>query len=366
MRSTKSRLLASTALVAAGAMASGAMAAEMKPSATVGGFFNHSTHFANQDSNDGTNKGNISSRNNIELFFKLSGEMANGLKVGGRIEIEGTGGGAGADESWLDISGAWGMARAGYTQSGRYAAVSAAGAPSAAYGVNSGHTHFWFDDSVGGMRFLRPLGSVNTDIGENQPTLTYYTPRFNGFQLTGSYRYRIDDGAGGKYGRVGDEDTQYTNALDGSVHYAGELGGMALNLMLGAASASAPNDGGACGSDNYQGMNAGVKLSTQGFTVGAQIADVDDETRCASGTAMHVGAMYGQGPWAISVTAFDGSVEQSPADGDAEYTAWTLGFGYTVGPGLKLVASYQDAEMDGEGDADNAGQAVMVGVNVGF
>ena len=53
-----------------------------------------------------------------------------------------------------------------------------------------------------------------------------------------------------------------------------------------------------------------------GFTVGAQIADVDDEQRCGSGTAYHVGAMYGQGPWAISVTAIDGEVEQT--DGGLE------------------------------------------------
>ena len=136
--------------------------------------------------------------------------------------------------------------------------------------------------------------------------------------------------------------------------------------MLGAGVASAPTAGGACGGDDYRTLNAGVKLSAQGFTVGGQVADVEDETNCGSGTAMQAGAMYGQGPWAISATALQGENQHTAASGDAEYTAWSLGFGYTVGPGLKLVASYQSADMDGEGDADNAGQAVMVGVNVGF
>lgn len=371
MKSHKHKLLATTALVAAASMVGGAAHAEaMKQALSLGGFFNHSTHFANQDAHDGANRGNVSSRNNIEVFFNLAGELENGVKVGGRIELEGAAaGGSRIDETWIDLSSGWGMIRAGYMQSGRYGDTGSLAAPSAAYGVSSGHTHFWFDDggtALADHRFIRPLGSVYTDVGEDQPTITYYTPRFNGFRLTGSYRYRIDDSDTTGYGRVAKEDSEYNNALDGSIHYSGEIGGIGLAMMLGAGTASAPNDGGDCGGDNYQTMNAGVKLSAQGFSVGGQVADVDDETRCGSGTAYQAGAMYGQGPWAVSVTAINGSVEESPAPGDAEYTAWSLGFGYTLGPGLKLVASYQDAEVDGEGDADNAGQAVMVGVNVGF
>ena len=369
MKSHKHKLLATTALVTAATMGGGtALAEAMKPALSLGGFFNHSTHFADQDSRQ--NKGNVSSRNNVEIYFNVAGEMDNGMKVGGRVQLEGAKAGSAADESWISLSSDWGQIRAGYMQSGLYGHTWAVQAPSAAYGVSSGHAHFWFDNPPDGAlanyRFLRALGSVNTDIGENEPTITYYTPRFNGFQLTGSYRYGINEVAS-DYGRVANEDTEYSNALDGSIHYAGDMGGVAFGVMLGAASASAPNNGGDCGSDDYRALNAGAKLSAQGFTFGAQIADVDDEARCGSGTAMQAGAMYGQGPWAISVTGFNGEIEQSPASGDAEYSAWSLGMGYTLGPGLKLVASYQDVEYDGEGtDSDDAGQAFMVGVNVGF
>ena len=367
MKSYKHQLLATTAMVAAGAIASsGAMAESMAPSASLGGFFNHTTHFANQDAHDGSNRGNISSRNNIEVFVNIAGEMENGLKVGGRVEFEGaSAGGTRIDHTWIDLSSGWGLVRAGYMQSGRYGDTSAVAAPTAAYGVSSGHSHFWFDDTVGG-RFEGPLGSVYTDVGDDQPTLTYYSPRFNGFRFTGSYRYRIDNSDTSGYGRVADEDTQYHNAMDGSVHYEGEVGGVGVAMMVGAGVAAAPNNGGECGSDDYQTLNAGMQLRAHGFTVGGQVADVDDDMRCGGGTAMHAGAMYGQGPWAISITAFDGENQHTAAPGDATYTAWSLGFGYTVGPGLRFLASYQDAEMDGEGDADNAGQALMVGINVGF
>ena len=371
MKSHKHQLLATTALVAAATMGGGSALAEaMKPALSLGGFFNHSTHFADQDSRE--NKGNVSSRNNIEIYFNASGEMDNGMKVGGRVQLEGAKAGSAADESWISLSSDWGQIRAGYMQSGRYGHTFDVQAPSAAYGVSSGHAHFWFDSpadsAISKHRFLRPAGSVNTDIGENEPTITYYTPRFNGFQLTGSYRYGINEVAS-DYGRVANEDTEYSNAIDGSIQYSGDMGGVAVSVMLGAAGATGPNTvvDGSCGNDDYAAMNAGVKLSAQGFTVGAQIADVDDELRCASGTAMHAGAMYGQGPWAVSITAFDGEAEQSTAPGDATYTAWSLGFGYTLGPGLKLVTSYQDVEYDGEGtDQDDTGQAFMVGFNVGF
>ena len=358
MKSYKHQLLATSALVAAMSLAGGAaLAAEeekemmeaVAPHFSLGGFFNHSTHFADQDSRE--NKGNISSRNNIEIYFDASGEMENGVTVGGRVQLEGAKAGSAADEAWISLSSGWGQIRAGYMQSGRYGNTFAVQAPSAAYGVSSGHAHFWFDSpadsAISKHRVLRPAGSVNTDIGENEPTITYFTSRFNGFQLTGSYRYGINEVAS-DYGRVANEDTEYSNAIDGSIHYAGEVGGVGVGLMLGAAGAAGPNTvvDGSCGNDDYAAMNAGVKISAQGFTVGAQIADVDDELRCASGTAMHAGAMYGQGPWAISVTAFDGDVEESTAPGDATYTAWSLGFGYTIGPGVKAVASYQDVDYD--------------------
>ena len=228
MKSCKHQLLATSALVAAASMAGGAANAEaMKPALSLGGFFNHSTHFADQDSR--MNKGNVSSRNNIEIYFNASGEMDNGLKVGGRIQLEGAKAGSAADESWISLSGAWGQTRAGYMQSGRYGNTWAVQAPSAAYGVSSGHAHFWFDSpadsAISKHRFLRPMGSVNTDIGENDPTITYFSPRFNGIQLTGSYRHGINEVAS-DYGRVANEDTEYSNAIDGSAHCAGDVGGV--------------------------------------------------------------------------------------------------------------------------------------------
>ena len=113
-------------------------------------------------------------------------------------------------------------------------------------------------------------------------------------------------------------------------------------------------------------MNAGVRLSAMGFSVGGILSDVEDEQRCGSGTAMHVGAMYGQGPWAISVTMHDGDHAQSAADGEAELSVWAVGARYTLGGGVNLYASFQNAEITNEAGASNEGQTLTTGIRVGF
>ena len=136
--------------------------------------------------------------------------------------------------------------------------------------------------------------------------------------------------------------------------------------MAGAASASASSGAGACGEDDYQAVNGGIRLSAMGFSVGGILSDVDDEQRCGSGTAMHVGASYGQGPWALSVTAHDGDHAQSAADGEAELSVWAVGARYTLGGGVTLHASFQDAEVTNEAGDSNSGQAFTAGLRVGF
>ena len=174
------------------------------------------------------------------------------------------------------------------------------------------------------------------------------------------------NGSGGQNIGFANELTDYTNAVDGSVQYVGDVGGIGVTLMAGAASASASDGPGMCGEDDYQAVNGGIRLNAQGFSVGGILTDVDDEQRCGSGTAMHVGASYGQGPWAISVTAHDGDHAQSAADGEAELSVWAVGARYTLGGGVRLVASFQDAEISNEAGESNSGQALSAGIAVSF
>ena len=396
MKSYKNQLLTTSALVgAASVVGAPALAEAMDPSISVGGFFFHDTHFVSQDMD--TNQGSVAHYTDAEVIFGLNGELENGLRIGGRVELEGITGGDQIDETRLDISGAWGMVRLGMSNSGRYGHTWSVAGPNVAHGVSSGVQTEWLDyvsvlgKGTGGMFFRQPLGSAHTDISNDDPAITYFSPRFNGFQFTATHRPTVQGGgSGGKNIGLANEvaadtpasikhmggdhvDTpaavvpgDYTDAVDVSAQYQGDIGGVGVTLMAGAASASASSDAGKCGEDDYQAVNGGVRLSAMGFSVGGIMSDVDDEQRCGSGTAFHVGASYGQGPWAISVTAHDGDHSQSATAGEAELTVWAVGARYTLGPGVRLLASFQNAELTNEAGATNEGQAFTAGIAVNF
>ena len=383
MKARKHQLLATSALATAAMALPGVAAAEMmKPALSVGGFFYHDTHFASQD--DDENKGSIAHYIDAEVFFKMSGELDNGLKVGGRIELEGitqtshTGtkvmgsdgnektvksGGDDIDEARLDLSGAWGMLRLGMTNSGRYGHSWSVTGPNVAHGITSGVQTEWlaFPGGTGSFVFRRPLGSAHPDVSNDDPAITYFTPRFNGFQLALTHRPTVKNSGGRNLG-FADETKDYTDALDASVQYSGDVGGMKVALVLGGATADAP-----AGNEDYQIVNGGAKVSASGFSVGGHMADVEDAMNNATGTVYSVGASYGQGPWAVSTTFHDGSVEHTAANPkDSEMSTWAVGTRYTLGPGVRVLASYQSAEVTAENGESNEGSAFTLGVAVNF
>ena len=283
----------------------------MEPSISVSGFFFHDTHFISQDMD--TDRGSVAHHTDAEVLFNMNGELENGLKIGGRVELEALQGGDQIDETYLIVSGAWGGVRFGMSNSERYRATWSVAGPNVAHAVSSGVQTEWLANpgGVGGF-FRQPLGSAHTDISNDDPAISYFSPRFNGFRFTATHRPTVQQ-TGGTNIRWADETMDYTNAVDVSADYSGDIGGIGVTLMAGGASASASDGAGACGEDDYQAVNGGIRLSAMGFSVGGILSDVDDEQRCGSGTAMHFGASYGQGPWAISVTAHDGDMAQTPA-----------------------------------------------------
>lgn len=364
MKTRKSRLLATSALAGAGMALPGVAAAEMmKPAISVGGYFFHDTHFASQDMDE--NKSSVLHHLDSEVHFKLAGELDNGLKIGGRIELESQTGGDQIDESWLDLSGAWGMLRFGTKNSGRYGHSWSVTGPNVAHGVTSGVQTEWlvFPGGTGSYAFRRPLGSAHPDVSNDDPALTYFTPRFNGFQISATHRPEVKNTGGKNIGTGGSDDTaNYTNALDGSVQYSGDVGGMKVALMLGAGSA-----GGPAGEEDYQVVNGGARVTASGFSFGGTMADVEDAKNNGTGTAYSVGASYGQGPWAVSATFHDGEIDHT-ADNPAssELSVWALGTRYTLGPGVRVLASYQSAEVTAETGENNEGSAFSLGVAVNF
>jgi outer membrane protein OmpU len=394
----KKYLLATTSLVAASVLVGGNALAEAQPlNISLSGYYNFDAHLFDEVQDGGSNNHSMVTAQDAEINFNMRGELDNGMKIGGRIELEASNNNDQIDQSWITLEAGWGRIDLGGINSGRYNLSWTVNAPNVAHGISSGVQTEWLthNGGLGTFAFRRPLGSANNDASNDDQGIHYYSPRFNGFLLALSYRPSVSttQGAGGGSENIGqiNEATNYHDAVDIGVHYTGDVGGVGLTATAGYATASAPTNaltavanGGTEAFNDYELLSGGIRLSYEGFRAGGMIANVtegfcvdggdadcaDATDRSSAGTAYTVGVSYGQGPWAVSAQMHEGDVEDSIGiAGDSELSVWSLGASYTLGPGLRVIASFQDAELDNEDGVaanGNNGDSFSIGIAAGF
>jgi hypothetical protein len=394
------KYLYGTTALAAVALAAGPALAEAEPlHMELGGYYTIWYMYADPDkaANGSSAVGDFTALQNAEVYFKMRGELDNGLKVGGRIELEAESTGDQIDQHYLVLAGGFGEFRLGSINSGRYSYGWNTDAPAVGIGINSG----WGSTIINpqnnsGARFRSVGVSTVIDFSNDEAKITYFTPRFNGFQLTASWTPRGHRTTSNSVGQGGstfffsgpaDENLINTNGFDLGLSYSGDFDGVGVEVQAGLATAQASNQADNApeiGDDPFA-YNAGIAVSFSGFTVAGSFAVVDDPlgflcsgvsvgtATCASsneGEAFNVGIGYSTGPWDFSLTYFQGEEEGFTAiSGDDENTFVALAASYTLGPGLRLSASFLDLDFDGEapGSADdNDGIAVLFGVHAGF
>jgi len=400
----KKYLYGTTALAAAGLLAGPAFAATPLHM-ELGGFFQQFFGYANPDkaSNGATNPNKAGNYKNAEVYFKMRGELDNGLKVGGRLELEGDNGGDQIDQAFLTLSGGFGQLRLGAINSGRYSYGWNTDAPSVGVPINSG----WVSSFVpalnnSGFRFRSPGLSTVIDASNDEEKITYFTPRVNGFQFALSWTpeaHKVTSnsvGQGGESFRFtgpADRNLFFTNAADLGVSYSAEFQGVGIEAQAGIGVADAPNvvDQGttqASFNDKYLAYNGGLSLSYQGFTAAGSFAVVDQGLafNCAlgggglassgactasnEGESYNFGVGYNTGPWAVSATYFNGQEEGLIANpGDEENEFFTVAASYTLGPGLRTALTFLHADLSDDlptSAGDNTGDAVIWGVFASF
>ena len=385
----KKYLLATTSLVAASVLAGGNALAEAQPlNISLGGYYAFDVHLFDEVQDGGSNNHGMVTAQDAEVNFNMRGELDNGMKIGGRIELEASNNGDQIDQHWLTLESGWGRIDVGAINSGRYNLSWTVNAPNVSHGISSGVQTEWlsFNGGLGTFAFRRPLGSANVDASNDDQGIHYYSPRFNGFQLAFSYRPGVSTisgaGAGGRNIGAINTNTAYTDAIDGAVHYTGDMGDVGVTALLGFATAAAP---GSANVSDYEQVGGGFRISSQGFRVGGMLTDVsngfcvDDGVgavctspgdRSSAGTAFTFGASYSSGPWAVSAQVHSGEVEDSIGiAGSSELDVWSVGASYTLGPGLRMITSYQDAELsneDGIAGNGNSGNSFSIGIAAGF
>jgi hypothetical protein len=367
----KKQLYGTTFLVALGLSITPAAAGMDPIHLELGGSFKQNFGFGEQDL--GTSTANQVSYQNNEVHFKMRGELDNGLVIGGAIELEAESTGDQIDQHYVTLSGGFGQLRLGSINSGRYSMI--IGSPNVGLGPNSGSQgqYMTMTDNGGGT-----ATSTYSDISGDSQKITYFTPRFSGFQLAASWSPTTGTTAG-EDNNLASDLTEYQDAWDFGVSYKGDINDASISAMLGVGGAHAPSVAKAAGFDNWLTWNAGVKVGYAGFTVGGGVT-VNEEgqsnaagTTSNEGTAWTLGASYSTGPYSFSVARFEGNSKGFIARADdSERESWAVGAKYQIGPGLSTSLTFYQADTKGQAAATgttvtkNDGTAVIWGLAVGF
>ncbi|TVQ83190.1 MAG: porin [Micavibrio sp.] len=374
------KLLFATTAVAGFAMFATPVAAQGL-SLDLGGFYRGYGLWQRNDIPN-SNLRNLDFRHDSEVHFTGEVTLDNGLTVGVHSEISLGNEVAGTtavashdttDETYVYFSGNWGRINFGREDGAQYLLQVAA--PSADSNVDGLRTYFQgLNANPGGSRIgaILPGGGPGTagakgfdyanDMARYANKITYFTPKFNGFQGGVTYAPEVQNGLKAVNNGVGG--MAATNS-GGNLKNLWELGarwdgqfedvGISLGAGWGRASAdvSAPGAGTAGGKTRTQ-WNIGSNLSFNQFSAG--IAYARDNHGVSTGTGATgfdrertwvFGLGWENGPWNAGVSYMDKEFQFAGAT-DVDYERWTFGAGYQFGPGMSFRGAIAFGDFDGD------------------
>ena len=413
----KKILLGTSALAMAGAFAGQANAATWD--LDWGGYYEASIAYASSDrGGDDDGFDGVDVLTDSEIIFTPSITLDNGLTFGVDIQLEGTSGGTGdrIDESFAFVKGSFGQVLIGSENSAGYKMMY--GAPDVTWiNVNSGSGSVLIPGIYDNDVFRGTGGSSFVEVGRNNDAerITYFTPRFSGFQLGVSYARDgnessgfIDDDASGVLHDIFDIGANYVNSFgafdiaiagrygtatledrDGTPGTAGtpRIDGIAIapngrailfngpapvgaTVVRNPVAATAGTAGtGPNGGGDPEVWAVGLNLGYGGFKIGGSYAKSDDSGYLAQdGTFFDLGVSYTTGPWGMSFTYSKGENEVTAGGPDSELDQYIAGVTYKLGPGVTAgaYAGYADFDAPGGDAGDIDGFYVGTGFKLNF
>lgn len=400
----KKLLLAGTALVGLAALSAPAHA-EVKLG--LGGFFRGYGVWADSDVD---NLHELDLRRDSEIHVSGETVLDNGLTVGFHTEQK-LGGTTSTDEAYGYFSGPWGRVNLGSEDGAAY--LLQVGAPSAdsnvdglrtyIQGVTAADAIFTAGTGLPGLTAANvgnavfDYDQVSDPTAANTERLTYLTPKFEGFQAGLSYAPKQGQSSVGTAVMTTDTDLgQYENIWDVSARWDGEFQGFGISVGGGYSNAGLEQDDalvlGAANEDSapvlVDGLtqwNAGLNLTWNSFSLGGSYLRAETENQDAfdagdnaavSDTLANldvmretwvIGGAWENGPFHAGVSYLNQNTSRdgagATADGgeikevDAEVEKFTVGGGYTYGPGMTFRGAVAWGSFDNSTVAADAGQA---------
>ncbi|MCF8466326.1 MAG: porin [Sneathiella sp.] len=330
----KKAILGTTALVAVGVLAAGTASASDKIKLGVGGYMQSTYFYQSSDEPAGT-ADRIPDRvtQEGEIFFYGQTTLDNGLKFGVNVQLEAYTATDQVDETYIYVDGSFGRVLLGSEDSAGYLMHYTSPSPVPMYSADSANIY--------------PTGQGNTtrpNMFADRDKITYFTPRFAGFQLGASY---VPDGNS----ETGTGATQYQapafkagldRGWSAAANYVNKFGGVDV---AGSAAYQRADVFGA--SEDQSEYSFGVSVGVAGFTVGGGYG-ADRDIGGTAGTdsdAWSAGLTYGMGPWSAGVQ-YSKTTFSATGVADTDQSTWILGGQYTLGPGITAFGGVQVDDND--------------------
>jgi outer membrane protein OmpU len=243
---------------------------------------------------------------------------------------------------------------------------------------------YWYGSTGNGMANW-VLGYDNAQFRQTD-RITYLTPKWNGFQGGVSWAPRngsllIGNGTGGSHFDGSDLGNvpNFENLWELAARWDGEFQGFGISAGGGYSHASAQNESnfsGYFGGDDLQQWDAGLNVSYQGWSLGGAYLRSNTATDGpnADYTVWTAGLGWDNGPWHAGASWWRGKWEQNSyggaltnTDDDLTINRYTVGGGYTFGPGMSFRGAIAWAETDTHGNNDDTSPVqVTFGTDINF
>ena len=330
----KKSLLATTALAALGAVAvAGPATAAEKISVSVGGYMEQWFGYSDNKNSVNSNRDGFDQQSDGEIHFKGSTTLDNGIKVGMNVQLESQTSGDQIDEQFAYVEGSFGRINIGSENSATY--LMHYGIPSHGAGLDSGDASGW----IAGVDFTAHTTN-GRGIDNDNEKVTYFTPRFSGFQVGASYVPQANQDVDGFNG------ANSANSADGirddsfavAANFKRAFGDIKVQASAGYQDFG--DDDAVVGDlESYQ---FGLRLGFGGFGIAGTYGENDR----AVGSRMEtigVGVNYAAGPVGVSL-GYIGSENDDISD---DQDVIELGAKYKLGPGVEARGSVYYAEQIG-------------------
>lgn len=382
------KLLLSTTAIAAFGLVANAEASNLQ--VNVGGYLDFQAGHVSDDITGEAAATNINNETEFntdaEIHFIVEGKADNGLEYGAVVELEADvaagndayNSGNNADKAYLYLQGGWGRVEMGENTGAEEAlAVNTSNFASATGGIDGDWYRYAAVPGTPAAFITKPklaLGHSGTGslvagqaADEDATKITYYTPRFAGFQAGVSYIPNTGDT--GRFAAATIPAADNEDVVTAGINFTEQFDEVGVSAAVtGIVSGSDKTVG---GTNDLEGYQAGLNVTLAGFTLGGSYGDYQDTqvgAATSEGDYYDVGLGYAMGPWSASATYFNSTVDLVGGTED-EFTNIALGVDYQLAPGLVPYAEVAIFEFDGAGTGianDNEGTVVMLGTELSF